>query len=114
MKKFTKYVHLDLFYVLDYSGSFYAYRNVIKTPNFFLKSPQKNVFAVRGGGGAQNVFFFNAFLHEKDGSKILHVTISQIYMLYIKSFVWRPLKVLIAKRCNLSDIFKYNAPLSLT
>ena len=44
MKKFAKYVYLDLFYVLD----FYAYRKMITKKIF--KNPQ-NFFAVRGGGG---------------------------------------------------------------
>ena len=48
MKKFAKYVYLDLFYVLDYSGCFDLHiENYKKTPNFFSK--------VSNGGGAQNV-----------------------------------------------------------
>ena len=48
MKKIPKYVHLDLFYVLDYSGCFDMHIEYYKkTPNFFQKSAT--------GGGAQNV-----------------------------------------------------------
>ena len=42
MNKFAKYVHLDLFYVLNYSGSFYM------RIDFFFKSPHNT-------GGSQNV-----------------------------------------------------------
>ena len=46
MKKFVKYVHLDLFYILDYSGSFDMH---IEKLYFFciFRCP---VLAVRGGG----------------------------------------------------------------
>ena len=43
MKKCAKYIHLGLFYVLDYSGAFdihYAYRK-IKFFFCFFESPQK-------------------------------------------------------------------------
>ena len=61
MEKFTKYVHFDLFEVLDYSGSFdmHAYRKIILKIKFDFKSPQKKVFA-GGGGGAQNVMDWSA------------------------------------------------------
>ena len=46
MNKFVKYVYLDMFYVLDYSGSFDMH-----IEKSFLKKCQKS--ANTGGGGSE-------------------------------------------------------------
>ena len=67
MKKFEKYIHFGLFYVLDYCGSYdmYIYRKRIKK-TFFRKS-KKTGFDIQGGGVSdlhglvRNKFFLGAF-----------------------------------------------------
>ena len=50
-KIFAKYIHFNLFYVLNYSGPIemhIAYQRM-KQKTFFVKSRQKTVFALQGG-----------------------------------------------------------------
>ena len=52
MKQFAKHVYLDMFYVLDFSGSFYMrIENDKKKSSKVWKTP----FFPYGGGGAETV-----------------------------------------------------------
>ena len=50
MKKLAKYVHFDLFYVLDYSGSFDMHIKYEKKTILFQTSAKNRVLSYKGGG----------------------------------------------------------------
>ena len=50
MNKFAKYIHLDLFRVLDYSWSFDMHIQKIIKKLIIFSSPQKSSFCRTGGG----------------------------------------------------------------
>ena len=70
-EKIAKYVHLDLFYVKDYSWSFDIFDMHIKKN--IKKSPQKIGPLCRMGGGAQNFTDWSAtnrFLTKLDSLRV--------------------------------------------
>ena len=63
-EKFAKYVHLDLFYLLVYSGSFDMHKkNYKKEIICFLKSAKHRLLPYGGGGSVMDwcATFFHAF-----------------------------------------------------
>ena len=63
-EKFAKYVHLDLFYLLVYSGSFDMHKkNYKKRHHLFSEVRKTPVIAIWGGGSVMDwcQLFFHAF-----------------------------------------------------
>ena len=88
-----KYVHLDMFYVLDYSEN----RKIIKKNYFVLKSPKKNrVLPYGGGSGSERYgpvrnFFYALPLKQKVIT--LHVTNAFKLIIQNALLVWLKTKL---------------------